>query len=96
MNIDSVSFTSARTPARTLKKLDVPLKCGKHINLTAGDNYLGSVVIKGDNVLESSGMYAASGISSRSLWRSYEQIQKDVKEGFDFFNEFCNTILKKD
>ncbi len=97
MNIDSISFTSAcKVSQSSLKKLTVPLKYGKKMKLTANENYLETVIIKGDNVLERSGVYISKGVPSKRLWYNFEQIQKNVKEGFDFFGEFCSTILKAD
>lgn len=93
MNIDSISFTS-RPAQSSLRKLTVPLKYGKQMRLTMNENYLERVVTKGNNVIERSGMYTSKGVSSRSMWRNFEQIQKNVREGFDFFGEFCNTILQ--
>jgi len=95
MNINSVSPVSCKANLNNLKKLTVPLKDGTVARISANENYLEALITKGDVVLPGSGgIYMAEGVPSRNLWGTFERIQKNVKEGFDFFTEFCNTILK--
>lgn len=96
MNINSVSSVSCKAKANmnNLKRLTVPLKDGTSARFTANENYLETLIIKGDRLIEGCGMYMSEGVPSRSLWHHFECIQKNIKEGFDFFGEFCKTILK--
>ncbi len=75
------------------KNMTVPLKDGNEATLTVADNYIGTVVKKGDKVIKKTGLMIEQGVSSRFLWSYYEQLQKNVKAGFDLFDEFCKTIL---
>lgn len=94
MNINNVSPVSCKANMNNLKKLAVPLKDGSIARITSNENYLEALITKGDRVVEGRGIYVSKGVSSRTLWRTFEQIQKHVKDGFDFFGEFCNAILK--
>ena len=78
--------------SRTLST--VPPKDGNIAELTVADNYIGTVISKGDKVLKEYSTPLEEGVTSRYLWGSYERLQKQAKSGFDFFGEFCKAILK--
>lgn len=97
MNINSVSQVSCKANMSNLKKLSVPLKKGQTANFAANENYFECFITKGDKIIPgecSGGVYIAKGVPSKIVWGTFERIQKNVKEGFDFFDEFCKTILK--
>lgn len=99
MKVNSISPIScqAKPNAKMLKgasKMTVPLKDGNIAELTVADNYIGTVISKGDKVLKEYSTPLEEGVTSRYLWGSYERLQKQAKSGFDFFGEFCKTILK--
>lgn len=94
MNINSISPVSCKANMNNLKKLTVPLKDGTSARFTANENYLETLITKGDNVIEGCGVYMSKGVPPRTFWRTFEQVQKHVKSGFDYFGEFSKTILK--
>lgn len=99
MKVNSISPIScqAKPNAKMLKgasKMTVPLKDGNIAELTVADNFISTVISKGDKIIKETSLPLEEGITSRYLWGSYERLQKQAKSGFDFFGEFCKAILK--
>ena len=99
MKINSISpiSTKSKINAKALKntrQMTIPLKNGNYANLTVADNYIETIVTKGDKVVQTSVQELEQDAPSRFLWKTYENLQKQVKEGFDFFSEFSKAILR--
>lgn len=95
-NISPISCQAKPTAnaLKNVKEMIIPLKDGNSAKLTVADNYIGTVITKGDKIIKESGLSLEQGLSSRYLWGSFEKLQKQAKSGFDFFEEFCKAILK--
>ena len=93
-NISPIPTTNINTKGlNNTKQMIIPLKNGSFANLTVADSYIETVVTKGDKVVQTSVQELGQDATSRFLWKTYENIQKQVKDGFDFFNEFSKAIL---
>lgn len=95
MNINSVSQVSCKANMNNLKRLSVPLKDGTTAKIAANENYFECLITKGENVLAGSGgVRSSKGLYAKTVKNTIEQIKNNMKEGFEFFDEFCKAIIK--